>query len=242
VDITAAQAEWRFACEARDYSPNALRWNDHKVRRFTRWCAEQGVTQIEDVTAGHVNRFIVSLPKDLTDHTRKGYAQSVKAFLNWCAREDLISEKIPKRVSMPRVTEKVIQTFTPGQIRRLLAACDQEPYGWMRARDWAIILVLLDTGLRASELCGLTLRDVHFGQDSHLQVMGKGRRERQVGLGEQSRAEASPLHLPPPERARGPTAGVHRAEGRATRSEWAAPACRSPTRLGRARTLSGYPR
>jgi site-specific recombinase XerD len=60
----------------------------------------------------------------------------------------------------------------------------------MRARDRAILAVLLDCGLRASELCGLTLRDVHFSApDSYIQVLGTGRRERQVGLGERSQSE-----------------------------------------------------
>jgi site-specific recombinase XerD len=235
VDIIAAQAEWRYACEARDYSPNALRWNDHKVRRFTRWCVVQGVTQIEDVTASLVNRFIVALLRDLTDHTRKAYAQSVKAFLNWCAREDLIredliSERIPKRIATPRVTQKVIQTVTPEQIRRLLAACEREDYGWMRARDRAIIMVLLDTGLRASELCGLALKDVHFAADgSYLQVLGKGRKERQAVLGERSRAELHRFiyrHRSAPESQQRVFTNQ---KGGNTGAEWAAPANRSPT-------------
>ncbi len=190
MDIAAAHEEWRFACLSRNYSPKSIRWNDKRIRDFTAWCASQDVSDVESVTAALVHRFLANLPTHLSDHTRKGYAQGIKAFLNWCAREDLISEKLPKRISMPRVTAKVIQTFTPGQVKRLLSACEREVYPWMRARDRAILSGLLDTGLRASELCGLTLRDVHFSvQDSYLQVLGKGRRERQVGLGERSRAE-----------------------------------------------------
>lgn len=65
-----------------------------------------------------------------------------------------------------------------------MAACEREVYPWMRARDRAILAVLLDCGLRASELCKLKLQDVHFSaDDSYLQVLGKGRRERQVGRG-----------------------------------------------------------
>jgi site-specific recombinase XerD len=189
MDIIAAGQEWQFAGRARGHSPRALGWNEQKLRRFAEWCATQDVRDVEAITAALVNRFLVSLPPELTDLTRKGYAQSVKAFLNWCAREDLISEKIPRRISMPRVTAKVIQTYTPDQVRRMLAACEREVYPAMRVRDRALVSVLLDTGLRAGELCGLTLGNVHFGPDSYVQVMGKGRRERQVGLGERSRAE-----------------------------------------------------
>jgi site-specific recombinase XerD len=189
MDIIAAGQEWQFAGRARGHSHRSLDWNQRKLRRFSEWCATQDIRDVEAVTAALVNRFLVSLPPALTNQTRKGYAQSIKALLNYCAREDLVSEKIPHRISMPRVTAKVIETYTPDQVRRLLAACEREVYPAMRVRDRALVSVLLDTGLRAGELCGLTLGNVHFGQDSYLQVMGKGRHERQVGLGDRSRAE-----------------------------------------------------
>jgi integrase/recombinase XerD len=51
------------------------------------------------------------------------------------------------------------------------------PYG---NRDFAILLLLMDTGIRASELCGLRLGDI---QDGYINVFGKGSKEREVGLG-----------------------------------------------------------
>jgi len=190
MDLTRAHEEWRFACQSRNHRPRSIVWNDHRVRQFTAWAATQDVREVEQVTTSLVHRFLASLSQDLSDYTRRGYAQAVKAFLNYCACEDLIPDKLPRRIAMPRVTQRVIQTFTPDQVKRLLSACEQEVYPWMHSRNRAIIAILLDTGLRASELCGLTLRDVHFSvTDSYVQVMGKGRKERQVGLGERSRGE-----------------------------------------------------
>jgi site-specific recombinase XerD len=80
---------------------------------ITAWAVTQDVREVEQITAPLVHRFLANLSQGLSDYTRRGYAQSVKAFLNWCAREDLIGDKIPRRITMPRVTEKVIQTFTP---------------------------------------------------------------------------------------------------------------------------------
>jgi integrase/recombinase XerD len=190
LDITSAQLDWRFACEGLNYSPKAIAWNEQKGRRFAEWLADQGVHRLEEITVPLVHRFLASLPAELSDHTRKGYAQSIKAWMMWCAREDLIPERLPKRISMPKVTDKVIQTFTPEQVKRLLAACDHEPLPWMRSRDRAILSVLFDTGIRAGELVGLTLENVHFGgTESYIQVTGKGRKQRTVGLGAHSRTE-----------------------------------------------------
>jgi site-specific recombinase XerD len=59
----------------------------------------------------------------------------------------------------------------------MFASCDlRSPLGF---RDYTLMLVLLDTGMRASELCGLTLDDIY--QD-HLIIMGKGRKEREIGI------------------------------------------------------------
>jgi len=186
--LTAALDEWRFAQAA--HSPRSIAWNDQKVGAFIAWCTKQDIQSTDQVTASHVHRFLASLPADLSTYTRRGYAQSVKAFLNYCVREDLMSEKLPKRISMPKVTERVIEVFTPDQIKRLFAACEREVQPAMRARDRALLAVLLDTGLRADELCSLTLDRVHFDRDdTYLHVLGKGRRERQVGLGSKSRAE-----------------------------------------------------
>ena len=59
----------------------------------------------------------------------------------------------------------------------MLATCDTStPVGF---RNYVLLLVLLDTGMRASELCGLQVTDIH---DRYLKVLGKGRKEREIGL------------------------------------------------------------
>lgn len=187
--LTAAHEEWRFACASLNQSPQSLRWKDQKLAAFIAWCADQDIRDVEGVTVPVTQRFLLSLSGSLSDYTRRGYAQCLKAFLNYCAREDLVSERLPKRVPIPKVTDKVIETLTPRHIKLLLAATDGESTPALRARDRAILAVLLDAGLRADELLGLTLENVHFGSDTYVQVLGKGRKQRQVGLGDKSRME-----------------------------------------------------
>ena len=228
METVKAYEEWRFACQSRNYSPKSLAWNDKRIRDFTAWLASQGVAQIEEVRAAHVHHFLVSLPNHYADTTRRGYAQAVKAWLNYCANEDLIGEKIPKRISMPRITQKVIQTFTPDQVKRLMAACEREVYPWMRARDRAILTVLLDCGLRASELCNLKLKTFTSAPRTATSKCWArvGASDKWGWVSEAGRA--SSVHLPPPERAREPAAGIHQPERRDTGAEWAAPVDRAP--------------
>lgn len=124
-----------------------------------------------------------------SSYTVRGYTQVIKGFLAWAAEEELISAKVGAKVEMPRVEKKLIRTFSREQYHILGVACANEMLPWLMHRDRAILAVLLDTGIRASELCTMTVRDVHLEDrtDPHLIVYGKGRKERAVGpLGRES--------------------------------------------------------
>lgn len=107
-----------------------------------------------------------------------GYANALRTFLNFCAREDWLDERVTRRYEMPRREKKVLQILTTEQIQRLFRVAETTT---APARDRAILAVLLDTGVRVSELGRLTLEDVHLTADgSWLKIQGKGRREREV--------------------------------------------------------------
>ncbi len=71
---------------------------------------------------------------------------------------------------------KPIDYLTSIEMESLLAVPDQGT--WMGRRDRALLLVAMQTGLRASELIGLRCQDVVLGCGAHVRCIGKGRRER----------------------------------------------------------------
>lgn len=180
---------------SKDHSQASRQWYRSRLGAFTAWCAEQGIAEIEDITAPFVRRYIdyrrtspAKSGRPLDSHTLHGHVRAIKALLNWAIREELLSEKVVKRIEMPKREQKVLAIFTPHQIDLLFAACDQGETLEYRVRDKALLAVLLDTGIRASEATGLTLEHVHFTPDeAWLHVVGKGRRQREVPLGRQAR-------------------------------------------------------
>jgi integrase len=62
------------------------------------------------------------------------------------------------------------------EIKALLKAPDRE--GWLGRRDHALLLLMIQTGLRVSELCALRVCDISLGTGAHCRVVGKGRKER----------------------------------------------------------------
>src|SRR5581483_10399578 len=93
-----------------------------------------------------------------------------------------------QRIQKPKIEETIIEVFTEADIEALFDACHREQSEHLAVRDTAIVSLLLDTGIRATECCTLTIGNVDLNpKDSHIRVLGKGRRWGEVGFGEQTR-------------------------------------------------------
>jgi len=92
-----------------------------------------------------------------------------------------VTENVVRKVAKPRRINKPARNpLTKQQIMDLFAAVEE---GEHPLRDRAILYVLLDTGIRASELCNLRLEDIN---GTALRVLGKGDKEREVPLSRRS--------------------------------------------------------
>lgn len=130
--------------------------------------------------------------QEISTYTLAGYVRVIKSFLNWCLLEPeygkYTSSATIQRIENPKVIETIIETFSPEQIQALFAACDKEESEHLQMRDRAILAVLLDCGLRATELITLTIGNVSLDtKDAYVRVLGKGNKWGEVGLGEQAR-------------------------------------------------------
>ena len=179
-------------CELRSLSPNTLISYSHTLNILAETLQNVcQVTELEEITILHLREcvsYLLNTPTNTMKRGRTGEtldASSVrahmrvwKAFFSWCYREELISKNpADSRLSPPRLPKKITQTFTGEQIEKMLLSCDLSSAKGFR--DYVILLVLLDTGMRISEIG--TLRLDAF-QETYIKVMGKGRKEREIGL------------------------------------------------------------
>lgn len=199
--VKHALEDYAYHCRAKNLSAQTIRWYEHKLRLFAAWLGTQGIVDLGDIKTTTIARFIDHLrtshgydthrgegTSERTAQTIKGYVQVIKGFLNWASREDLVDAKVPARIDLPRVDEKVIRTLTPTMYKALWESAASEYQVWLTHRDRAILALLLDTGIRADELCRLRADHIEL-RGGYLLVEGKGRKEREVGpLGEGSTA------------------------------------------------------
>jgi integrase/recombinase XerD len=174
------------------HSPGSLTLKRQRLGYFIEWCETQGITEVEAVRPNTVRAFLVHLhktkarnrrvaaPKSLAPETIAGYMRVVRAFFHWCEKEELIQKGHEPTARVPhiKIPEDIIPSFTAEQMDAMLRQCDRlTARGY---RDYTILLVLMDTGIRARELVGLNLADMH---EDHLVIRGKGEKTREVGLG-----------------------------------------------------------
>ena len=115
--------------------------------------------------------------KTLSVSSIRSHVRIWKSFFRWCYQEELIEKNVVARLSMPKPEKRVIQAFTEEHIRKILSSIDTSTE--LGFRDYAIVVLFLDTGMRLSEVCTLTIDNVH---DDYVKVFGKGRKEREIGI------------------------------------------------------------
>ncbi len=189
--VTEVIEQYLIDCENRNRSDGTVQIYRRQLGLMVRWLDGQGVQELEAVTVPLMRQYLNYLKHSdsseryvqtvqqgkLSDATLGTYVSTVKAFFQWCVMEDVLSVNPAARLRKPTMLQKVRPGLTPDEIELLLACCDQSTRAGYR--NYVMLLVLLDTGIRVSELCGLRLSDVHQRQ---IKVQGKGQKEREIGI------------------------------------------------------------
>lgn len=110
--------------------------------------------------------------------TQNYYLIALRAFLKFLRKRG-IEALSPERIELAKVPERSLDLITPTELKRLLNAPDIKTIEGKR--DRAILELFFSTGLRISELCGLSIDDVDLTRDE-FSVRGKGEKVRVVFL------------------------------------------------------------
>jgi integrase/recombinase XerC len=115
---------------------------------------------------------------------------AVRSFFRFLQRTGVVERNPAKLVRTPKAPKVLPRVMTAEHVSNLLDGSQQKAESLERphpVRDVAILELLYGTGVRVSELVGLNLDDIQFG-DRWILVRGKGRKERQVPLGSKAAA------------------------------------------------------
>ena len=183
LQIAQAFDFYKLDAQARLVTKSTLRTYDDRIKPFVNWCKLQQVTSLADIKPATVRTYIVHLNnRKLSDYTINGVGRALRAWFNFCVREKLISESPMATVKVPRPGKRILPALNTADIKKLLDVCQTE-------RDEAIILFLLDTGCRATELISLNCGDIDNKTGTVLVRQGKGKKDRIVYVGAKTRKQ-----------------------------------------------------
>ncbi len=163
-------------------SPNTGEAYRQDLEDFIGWLQRHHVSALNDVTRRHIMDYLLDLKeKDRAPTTISRHLVAIRVFFRFLQQEGLLSVNITEAMDAPHLWKLLPETLSVAEVEKLLQAPDlRRPEG---IRDKAMLDLLYSTGLRVSELVGLTLDDLHM-EERYIRCIGKGRKERIVPYGQ----------------------------------------------------------
>jgi len=144
---------------------------------------------VDDLDAPLIGAFLDHLEHERgnTIRTRNARLAAIRSLFRYAAlKHPEHAATIQRVLAIPskRTDQALVTHLAEPELHALLAAPDQTT--WIGRRDHAMILLAAQTGLRASELIGLTCGDLRLGTGAHVSCLGKGRKQRITPLTKQT--------------------------------------------------------
>lgn len=159
----------------------AMRYSPHTIRDYAvtykKFLAQVGDMDFENIQKQHILQFMAS-QTNVSAKTLRNYHADLSALWQWAIQQGICNQNPVRQIKAPIAEKKVILPLSKNEIFAILDESKRSPNPF---RDRAMILLLLDTGIRASECCNLTIGDLNK-VTNHILVFGKGKKERSIPI------------------------------------------------------------
>jgi site-specific recombinase XerD len=145
--------------------------------------------ELEDLDAPLIGAFLDHLERDRGNgpRTRNARLAAIHSLFRFAAlRHPQHAALISRVIAVPtkRFDRAIVTYLTADEVDALIDAPDRSR--WIGRRDHALLTVAIQTGVRVSELNALRCQDVQLGAGPHIQISGKGRKQRATPLTKQT--------------------------------------------------------
>lgn len=137
-------------CQLRRLKPKSINLYKLLLEKFNHHCVQQNIVNVEDIATVIAKQYIVSL-LDKSVAYQRIVITVMKMFNKFCLDEGLTKQTIV--IKLPRVEDKIKPAFTKLEVKTILKACKSK-------KHYLLCLFLLDSGVRANELCQLDITDI----------------------------------------------------------------------------------
>lgn len=167
----------------RGFSPRTIEAYKHDLDKFVAFLKLLNKSSVSAITKEDVRRFLAQQAQTNGAVTRARKLSSIKSFFKYLGREGVIAANPVSDIEAPKLPEREPTYLTQAEYQNLIATVKREATPFYLSRDLAITVLLLGTGIRLSELVGLTLDKVNLEcSGRNIKVRGKGDKERIIPL------------------------------------------------------------
>jgi integrase/recombinase XerD len=178
MELEEASKAFLSRCGALNLADGTLAWYGHILRDLTAFLAAKGILRLGAVTPALLRDFLASLrQKGHASETIARTYGAIRCLFQFWTREGFLEKNPMELVERPRRERVLIRPMSPEQAARLLDQPDGRSVHGLR--DRALMMLMLDSGLRVSEALSLEANRIDW-MNCVLTVMGKGRKERSV--------------------------------------------------------------
>lgn len=159
-----------------------ISWYDEMIGTYIKFLNNNGKSPVlSELNLINTREFIIyEQQREVSPYTVQGRVRALKGFSSWLFGEGYFADNVLAVLKIPKAPTKVIEPLSTDEVNLLVAA--QNPLTAFGSRNLAILLTLIGTGIRESELSNLWFEDSHI-EEGYIKVMGKGAKERVVPLG-----------------------------------------------------------
>ena len=187
VYIPTLAAAFLLDRRAQNLTKKTLDFYRMNLEIFITWCEAQAVKTIEQITPELLRAFFVAMSETHKPGGVHAFYRTVRVFIRWYALEfEPLEWRDPlRKVKPPKVDVEPLEPVALETVRALLETCKRGKF--TDERDRAILLFLLDSGVRAGELLALDKQDADILTGDVLIRKSKSRKPRTVFIGRQAR-------------------------------------------------------
>lgn len=140
---------------------------------------------VENITPQMTKKYILNvMEKNISKSSKSTYIRNMKIFLKWIETECNLNINT-KKICVPKAGRSLPHIYSNSEIKQIFAAIESDEE-WIVSRNRAAIALMLDSGLRQSEVCCLQIDDIKLDAKM-IVVLGKGNKTRLVPLGNTSK-------------------------------------------------------
>lgn len=170
-------------CQARSLSPKTIAYYRQDLATLTRFLDAQGIATVDALRPDAIRRYLIALQDSHNDGGVHGHFRALRAFVRFLVAEQELPSNPLANVKAPKTPKSIIEPVSLDTVSRMLKMCT----GDLAERDKAMLMTLLDSGLRASELLALDVGDLDLASGRVVVQHGKGDKARVVFLGARAR-------------------------------------------------------